>query len=259
MPRSMPRRVRVTSASRLPSTPAAYSSAPLAHLGRLVLRLGDDPAALVLGGLGQAALPDEVRGLLLGARDDPLGLLLGLLDDPLALLVDPLGGTDLLGHGDTQLVDEVEGGVTVDDRVLGHRQVLAVRDQRLEALDEKDDVQRTASPGLDAPAGRCVRLWHAPGADRPLATVARQRPRAARRRPARRQHRRHVAPEQGDLLDQAGADVAVLEAGHEEHGVHVRRELVVVVGELQLGLEVRDRTQAADQERRRRPRGRSRR
>ena len=63
-------------------------------------------------------LLDQECGLLLGAGDDPLRLLLGLLDDPLALGVDPLRRADLLGHGDTQLIDEVEGGRLIDDDVV---------------------------------------------------------------------------------------------------------------------------------------------
>ncbi|MFI5225349.1 MAG: hypothetical protein ACHQ3P_01600 [Candidatus Limnocylindrales bacterium] len=105
--------------------------------------LADDPAALVLGRLGQAALVDEEGRLFLGPADDPLRLLLGLLDDPLTLGVDPLGGPDLLGDGDAQLVDEIEGGDLVDDDVVRQRQLLAVRDDRLEPLDEEDDVDGT--------------------------------------------------------------------------------------------------------------------
>ena len=108
--------------------------------------------ALGLGGLGQAALVDQEGRLLLGLGDDPLGLLLGLLDDPLALGVDPLGGADLFGDGDAQLVDEAERRVLVDDDVGRERQLLAVGDQRLEALDEEDDVDRTCPPGSAVPA-----------------------------------------------------------------------------------------------------------
>ena len=72
-------------------------------------------------------------------------------------------------------------------------------------------------------------------------------------------HRRHVATEAGDLLDQARADVAVGDRGHEEDRVDVRREDPVVVGQLHLGLEVADRAQAADDGRRAALAGRSRR
>ena len=106
--------------------------------------VGDDLAALGLGRLGEAALVDQEGGLLLGLGDDPLGLLLRLLDDPLALGVDPLGGADLLGDGDTKLVDEAERRVLVDHDVGRERQLLAVGDQRFEALDEEDDVDRSA-------------------------------------------------------------------------------------------------------------------
>ena len=61
--------------------------------------------------------------------DDPLRLLLRLLDDPLALRVDPLGGADLLGDGDAELVDQAERGVLVDHDVGRERQLLAVGDE----------------------------------------------------------------------------------------------------------------------------------
>ena len=113
----------------------------------------------MLGGLGQPPLVDEEGGLLLGARDDALRLFLRLLDDPLALGVDPLGGPDLLGDGDAQLVDEPERGVLVDDDVRRERQLLAVRDERFEALDEEDDVDGVPSGWRRV--RRRARLWHA--------------------------------------------------------------------------------------------------
>jgi hypothetical protein len=117
-----------------------------------------DLAALVLGLLGQATLIDEERRLLLGRGDDPLGLLLGLLDDPLALGIDPLGGPDFLGDGDAQLVDEVERGYLVDDDVARQGQLLAVRDDRFEALDEEDDVDLGILLARAPDPFR--RLWH---------------------------------------------------------------------------------------------------
>ena len=102
-------------------------------------------------------------GLLLRSGDDPLGLVLCLLDDPLALGIDPLGGADLFGHGDTQLVDESEGRVLVDDDVRRQRQLLSIRDQRFEALDEEDDIDRSA---LQAGEARWRRL---------AASIARER------------------------------------------------------------------------------------
>ena len=137
-------RVLTTSPSRPTSTPTAYSSAPRRISSASWCASPMIAPALGLGLLGEAALVDEERRLLLGLGDDPLGLVLGLLDDPLALGVDPLGGADLLGDGDAQLVDEAERGVLVDDDVGRQRQLLAVRDQRLEALDEEDDVDRSA-------------------------------------------------------------------------------------------------------------------
>jgi hypothetical protein len=112
----------------------------------------------VLRGLGETALVDQERRLLLGPSDDPLGFFLGLLDDPLTLGVDALGGADLFGYCDTELVDEAQGLVLVDDDVAGERQLLPVRDERLETLDEEDDVDRT---DLRVRAARSRGLCHA--------------------------------------------------------------------------------------------------
>jgi hypothetical protein len=130
--------------------------------------LGDHAAALRLRGLREAALVDQEGGLLLRPRDDPLRLFLGLLDDPLALGIDALRRADLLGDRDAQLVDEPERGVLIDDDVGGQRQLLAVRDQRLEALDEEDDVDGSCPPAWAVPVSLRLRagsgrLWHGPG------------------------------------------------------------------------------------------------
>ena len=123
------------------------------------MRLGDDVAALRLGRLGEAALADEEGRLLLGLGHDPLGLVLGLLDDPLALGIDPLGGADLLRDGDPQLVDEAEGGVLVDHDVRRERQLLAVGDEGFEALDEEDDVDRSALQADEARVSQAGRKY----------------------------------------------------------------------------------------------------
>jgi hypothetical protein len=120
------------------------ASADLLGVG---FRLAQDPAALRLGLLGEAAFVDEEGSLFLGLRDDAVGLFLGLLDDPLALGVDPLGRPDLLGNRDAKLVDQPERGLLVDDDVVRQGQTLAVGDDRLEALDEEDDVDRRALRG----------------------------------------------------------------------------------------------------------------
>jgi hypothetical protein len=144
---------------------------------------------LWLGGLRQAPLVDQEGRLLLGLGDDPLRLLLRLLDDPLALGVDPLGGADLLGDGDAQLVDEAERRVLVDDDVGREGQLLAVRDERFEALDEEDDVDRSA---LQAGGGsRSVGAEY--GTPRRSGRVAQGRPSAVAA--AAGHHRRHVAAE----------------------------------------------------------------
>ena len=93
------------------------------------LGVGDDGPALLVGGLGETALVDEECRLLLRLRDDALRFLLGLLDDPLTLGVDALGGSDLFGNGDAQLVDESERGVLIHDDVRGQGQLLAVGDE----------------------------------------------------------------------------------------------------------------------------------
>jgi hypothetical protein len=186
------------------------------------MRLFDDPLALGLGGLGQTALVDEEGCLLLGAPDDALRLLLGLLDDPLALRVDALRRADLFGDGDTELIDEPESGVLVDDNVRRERQLLAVGDQRLEALDEEDDV--------DVVNLLRVRLWHAPMRQPRLDDASRTPERPPERLLRRgRHHRRDVSAERGDLLDETRADVTVRGRRHEEDRVDLGREHPVVV------------------------------
>ena len=161
----------------------------------IVVGLGDDPATLGVGRLGETTLVDEERGLLLGLGDDALRLFLGLLDDPLALGVDALGGTDLFGHGDAQLIDEPQGGVLVDDDVGRERQLLAVRDQRLEALDEEDDVDGSGPParacGGDGRSSVRAGCWvdYGTGVARQRRSAALER-RAQRAGRGRRQHGR---------------------------------------------------------------------
>ena len=154
----------------------------------------DHPPALLLGGLGESPLLDEECGLLLGAGDDALRFLLGLLDDPLALGVDPLRRADLLGHRHAQLIDEVEGPLPIDDDTLRQGQGLAVRDQRLQPLDEEDDVDRTDLHAQSAPPERRRRII-APRA------VERSR-RCRRRRPARwpRQRGRNASSDAGGTI-----------------------------------------------------------
>lgn len=103
---------------------------------------GDDPAALSLGAIEEASLADEEGGLLLGSGEGPLRFLGRGLDDPLALGIDPLRGADLVGDGDAELVDEIEDGLAIDDDALRERERLSGRDDRLEALQKEDDVQR---------------------------------------------------------------------------------------------------------------------
>ena len=172
--------VLTTSPSSPTSTLTAYSSAPRPDPVGVGTGVGDDLATLGLGRLGQPALVDEEGGLLLGPGDDPLGLFLGLLDDPLALGVDPLGGADLLRHRDTKLVDQAERGVLVDDHVRGQRQLLAVGDERFEALDKEDDVDRSAlqAAGWIRRSG-WPQVSHAGWASAPVECHAERRPAAA--------------------------------------------------------------------------------
>ena len=165
--------VLTTSPSSPTRTLTAYSSAPRRISSASALRLGDDVATLGLGRLGQPALVDEEGGLLLGPGDDPLGLFLGLLDDPLALGVDPLGGADLLRDGDAKLVDQAERRVLVDDDVRRQRQLLAVGDERFEALDKEDDVDRSAlqAAGIGPSLRLAASIARGPGVQRrPSAT-----------------------------------------------------------------------------------------
>src|SRR5450755_4006922 len=61
-------------------------------------------------------------------------------------------------------------------------------------------------------------------------------------------HRPHVAAELGNLAYQRGADVAVLDRGHEEDRIKLGCDDPVVVGELHLRFEIGDGPEAADDE-----------
>src|SRR6187397_2889724 len=63
-----------------------------------------------------------------------------------------------------------------------------------------------------------------------------------------RHHRADVTAELGDLLDQARAQVGMLECGHEEDSIDFGRQLAIGVRHLQFRLEVAHRAQAADDE-----------
>jgi hypothetical protein len=102
---------------------------PASNLVGVTLGVGDDAPALLVGSLSQAPLVNEECRLLLRPGNDALGLFLGRFDDPLPLGVDALGGPDLLGNGDAELVDETERRVLVDDDVGGEGQLLAVGDE----------------------------------------------------------------------------------------------------------------------------------
>ena len=140
MPRRMLWSALTHSPSSRTSTDAAYWSAPRRISSASRLPWAIDLLGPELRGPGQLPLLDEERGLLLGTCEDPLGLLLGALDETGGLLVDALGLADLFGHGDTQLIDEIERAHLVHDHGVGHGHAAAVRDQRFEAFDEEDDV-----------------------------------------------------------------------------------------------------------------------
>lgn len=170
----------------------------------LRLELGpiQDPPPLILGGLGQAALLDQESGLFLGPSDDRLGFFLGLLDDPLTLGVDPFGCPDLLRDRYPQLVDQPECGALVKDDIAGEGQLLPAGDQVLESRDEEDDVDRTGPPWLVTANGGAA----------PSAELSHPLNRHAQGSLGRTGHHRpDVAAESGDLADQGGTDVAVLE------------------------------------------------
>jgi hypothetical protein len=132
-----------------------------ADLAGVALRRRDDLAALDVGRLGEPALVDQEGRLLLGLGEDALGLLLGLLDDPLTLGIDPFGGTDLFRDRDAQFVDEAKGGVLVDDDVRRQGELLAVRDEGLESLDEEDDVDGSALQAGEAGVSGWRQVSHA--------------------------------------------------------------------------------------------------
>jgi hypothetical protein len=75
-----------------------------------------------------------------------LRLFTGLLEKPVDLAVDTASRLDLLGDGHPKLVDPLESFGLVDDDVAGQGEMPAVRDERLQTLDQDDDVYRTSPP-----------------------------------------------------------------------------------------------------------------
>ena len=122
-------------------------------LARLVLGPLDDLRRALLGRAHELALLEHLRGLLLGAGDDRVAFLAGALGDAAGLLGDAARLAHLVGHRDAQLVDELEHGRLVEHDVVRERQLLAGRDQRLQSLDEEDDVRGRALLGRDYTRG----------------------------------------------------------------------------------------------------------
>ena len=117
---------------------------PAPHLGRLLVGGVEDLAGPLLGHAHQLALLEHLGRLLLGAGDDRVTLLAGALGDAAGLLGDALRLAHLVGHGDPQLVDQLQHRGLVEHDVVRERQLLAGRHEALEPFDEKDDVRGTA-------------------------------------------------------------------------------------------------------------------
>ena len=144
---------RIKTPSSLTSTLAGVLVGAAPDLVGLALALGDDLLRLDIRGARQLALLDQECGLLLGTCQDALRLLLGALDDALRFVVDALRLAHLLGHGNAQLIEQVERTRLVDDHVARQRHGAAARDQPFELFDQKDDVDESR---LRARAGRSV-------------------------------------------------------------------------------------------------------
>ena len=151
-------------------------------LARLGLGVLDDLAGPLLRRADELALLEHLRRLLLGAADDRVPLLASALRDAAGLLGDAARLAHLVGHGDAQLVDELEDGGLVEHDVVRQRHLLAGRDERLQTFHQKDDVRGPSPPSARLYAGVVgdppgERLGHRCG-----------------------NHRPDVAPEAGDLL-----------------------------------------------------------
>jgi hypothetical protein len=107
----------------------------------------DDLEAHLLGLAGQALLLDQQLGLLLGTSQDRLRLLPRALQQVFDFGVDALGRPDLFGDSVPELIDALQRFGLVDDDASGKGEPPAVVDERLEPLDEVDDVDRTGPPG----------------------------------------------------------------------------------------------------------------
>ena len=247
--------VLTTSPSRPTSTPTAYSSAPRRISSASLVRLGDH--ALAARPRRRWVSPrSSMRNAACSWASATIrsasSWAFSMIRSPSALM--RLAARTSSGTATRSSSMSPSARVLVDDDVRRERQLLAVRDQRLEALDEEDDVDRSALPARRIGPGTRGREY----GTRTCAVSALRSASSRAVRGGGRDHRRDVAAEPGDLLDQARADVAVLDRGHEEDRVDVGRQDPVVVGQLHLDLEVADGPQAADDRARRRGRGRSR-
>src|SRR3954454_17750662 len=101
-----------------------------------------------------------------------------------------------------------------------------------------------SSGGLSVRASVSWEVWHA--AERPGPGSASAERLVERSDGGGRDHRRDVPAERGDLTNEPRADGAVLRRGNEADRVEVGGEATVVLGEVQLALEVRDAAEAAD-------------
>ena len=147
-----------------------------ADFAALVLGAIEDLGGTLLGGANELTLLEHLDRLLLGPGDDRVTLLARTLGDPSGLLGDAARLADLLGHGDAELIDQLEERGLVEHDVVREGQLLAGGDQRLQSFDEEDDVRGRDPPWLAIiRVGRAAFARSAPRQPAPAASPSRPR------------------------------------------------------------------------------------
>src|ERR1035437_9383211 len=118
------------------------------------LSLTHNLVAQLFGLTSQLPLLDQVRRLLLGSTQNLLGFLTSLFEKALNLIGDAPGRLDVLRNGHPELIDPLQRRGLIDYHAAAKGEFPAVGNERLQTLDQNDDVYRSGSPSAGQPACR---------------------------------------------------------------------------------------------------------
>ena len=138
-------------------------------------------------------------------------------EEPLLLLECPARLFDLVGQAEPKIIDAGQRLLLIDDDGSGQRDLPAVADQVLEAIDRFMNVHACAPSG--SRGSRAETLFE-------------------RCDDVGWDEFRNVSTELGEFLDQAGAEKQMAQAGRDEDGGHVGLQAPVHQRHLELTLEV---------------------